>query len=391
MKRLNLAPIRRRRARLIRILTFLVTLALILGAVYLVAHYDKLNFDGIRRWITYRSLERNDDGQAQSFTCAGGDTNRLTSVAGDLLACSGNTLRLYSGSGSIYIDESVTLANPAVDSAGSHALAYDVGGQLLYAVSDRSLAFRLEVEEDHPILSASVNEWGWIAVTAQRSGYVGSVAVYNPSWTEVMRSGLKTFIMDAVVSPDCKHVAILTAGLSGGNFESAVAVNPTEGGREDGVPEASCLVGNNVILDLRWTNSGIWCLGENGASLVSPEGVLLASCGYGGRYLKAFSLEGDGFAVMLLGKYRAGTSAVLTVMDSEGELITLPVEEQVLSLSAAGRYIAVLTADRLDIYTQDLTLYDTLEGTQSARSVVLRADGTAMLISGTEARLYIPD
>ena len=65
-------------------------------------------------------------------------------------------------------------------------------------------------------------------------------------------------------------------------------------------------------------------------------------------------------------------------------------EEQVLSLSAAGRYIAVLTADRLDIYTQDLTLYNTLEGTQSARAVLMRSDGSAMLIDSETARLYVP-
>jgi hypothetical protein len=45
----------------------------------------------------------------------------------------------------------------------------------------------------------------------------------------------------------------------------------------------------------------------------------------------------------------------------------------------------------LDIYTKDLTLYDSLEGTQGARTVVLRSDGSAMLIGSETARLYLPD
>ena len=94
---------------------------------------------------------------------------------------------------------------------------------------------------------------------------------------------------------------------------------------------------------------------------------------------------------MLLGKYRAGTQAQLVVTDSAGEATaTLDVGAQVLSLSAAGRYIAVLTADRLDIYTSELRLYDSLSGTQGAQKVLMRADGTAMLIGSKTARLYIP-
>lgn len=98
-----------------------------------------------------------------------------------------------------------------------------------------------------------------------------------------------------------------------------------------------------------------------------------------------------GFAVALLGKYRAGSQAELMVVDSEGVLTgSLEWNEQVLSVDASGRYFAVLTADRLDIYTQDMTLYSSLEGTQNARKVLLREDGSAILIASETARLYVP-
>ena len=150
-------------------------------------------------------------------------------------------------------------------------------------------------------------------------------------------------------------------------------------------------MGNNAILDLRWTSIGIWALGESGLYIVSGDGALSGSYDYGGRYLKAFSLDGDGTASLLLGKYRAGSTAELLTINASGELAgALPVEEQVLSLSAAGRYVGVLTADRLDIYSQDLELYNTLNGTQNAQKVLQRSDGSAMLIDSTTARLYVP-
>ena len=176
-----------------------------------------------------------------------------------------------------------------------------------------------------------------------------------------------------------------------GNFESRVDLYRLDRTEEETEPDWTCPVGNNAILDLRWTSSGIWALGESGLYIVSGDGALSGSYDYGGRYLKAFSLDGDGTASLLLGKYRAGSTAELLTINASGELAAaLPVEEQVLSLSAAGRYVGVLTADRLDIYSQDLELYNTLNGTQNAQKVLQRSDGSAMLIDSTTARLYVP-
>ena len=102
-------------------------------------------------------------------------------------------------------------------------------------------------------------------------------------------------------------------------------------------------------------------------------------------------LTGFLFAAALLGKYRAGRQATLPVVDDTGAVTgALALDQQVLSLSAAGRYVAVLTGDRLDIYTSDLSPYATLDGTQGARKVLLMEDGSAILISEDSASFYVP-
>ena len=127
-------------------------------------------------------------------------------------------------------------------------------------------------------------------------------------------------------------------------------------------------------------------------SAVSAEGQLLGSYDYSGRYLKEFSLEGDGYATLLLGRYQTGSQADLVTVGPDGAVLSSrAVEEQVLSLSAAGRYVALLTADRLEIYTSGDEPYSTLEGTSGAQKVLMRSDGTAMLVSSREAWLYIPE
>ena len=96
-------PPKKRPSRLLRLLAFLVTLALMAGAVALVANRDKLNLDGVRRWFNYRSLERSDSGQAESFSYDGGSASSFATLDDGLLVCSTASIRLYSGSGTLYV------------------------------------------------------------------------------------------------------------------------------------------------------------------------------------------------------------------------------------------------------------------------------------------------
>jgi hypothetical protein len=52
--------------------------------------------------------------------------------------------------------------------------------------------------------------------------------------------------------------------------------------------------------------------------------------------------------------------------------------------------LAVLYANRLVVYTPDLQVYATLNGTDYARSVLMRADGSAILLGSETAKLFLP-
>lgn len=94
---------------------------------------------------------------------------------------------------------------------------------------------------------------------------------------------------------------------------------------------------------------------------------------------------------MLLNRYRSGSVGRLVTVDRDGEeLASLDVREEVLSVSASGRYLAVLYADRLAVYNQDLQLYATLRGTGNVREALMRPDGTVLLVSAGSASLFLP-
>ena len=377
---------------LVRLLAFLVTAALVVGAVFLVANYDKLNFDALKRWFAYRDLERSESGESASFTFEGGSGSAFGLLGGDLLVCSGTEIRLYSDSGQVYVDRTVSMEAPVVSTAGNAALVYDVGGTALFVYRDREEVFSLALQEGQQLLSAALNQQGRLVVVSRESGHRALVTVYDGEFSPQLRLNLSTrFVMDAALSPSGDAVALASMGLDGDAFETRIEHYKLDRTEEETDPDWTCSLGNDVTLALQWDGSGIWSLGETGLTILSPSGEAAGSVSYGGLYLKDFSLEGDGTAALLLGRYRAGTSSQLWVVSPDGTTrASLPVEEQVLSLSAAWRYVGLLTADRLDVYDQDLETYSTLEGTQGARKVLQQSNGSAMLIAGAAAWLYLP-
>lgn len=374
-----------------RLLAFVLTLALMVGAVALVVYRDSISFDALRRWFSYRAITKNSSGQPESFRYDGASDASFAAVGDNLLVCSDAGLKLYSGSGDLYVQTQTVLDSPITQSSGTYALAYGAGGRDLFVYKDNAQVFTLE-DGAGDILSARINPSGYLAVTTRASGYKGSATVYGDNASPLLQLNLSSrFMTDALVSRDNKTLAAITMGQTNGGFESTLGLYALARTPEDTEPDAVCSLGRNVILDVSESADLYWALGDTALTLVGKEGTLVSAYDYAGRYLKEFSLGGEGFSALLLGKYRAGTMADLVVVDSTGaELASQSIGEQILSLSAAGRYLAVLTAGRLDIYTSDLTLYRTLEGVQGARKVLMRQDGTAMLVGGNTAQLYIP-
>lgn len=373
---------------LVRLIATLVVLAVGVSLVVLVAFRDQLNLDSVKRWFHYRSLTRSDSGQAESFHYDGDLNCIFAALDGDLLVCSQNAISLYSGSGTRYINQQISMEHPVVTSNGSLAVVYDAGGGSLYILGQRSLVWSAEDLES--ILSARLNKNGQLTVVTQAGGYRGKVTVYNASYEPVMSVNLTSaFVMDAALSDDGHTLATLTAGQRDGVFATGLelyAMNYASGSYQSDV---SASLGGGVALELRHTAGAVWVLSDRGLTISDHDGNTV-SADWADKYLRRYSLSGDGFAAALLGRYRAGSQTELWVVDQDGARRSLALNEQVMSISAAGRYVAVLTGDRLDIYTQELELYSSLRGTKGARTVLLMPDGSAILISADSAGFYVP-
>lgn len=376
--------------RFVRLLALLATAALLLGAMILVIYRDTINVNTFKRWLDYRHMDTGATGESAPFSHAGGDKLSVAYLDSGVVTASAAGAHYYGLDGEQLAEEVRSLENPVLTASRTTAVVYDAGNQALFSFRDGEENFSLTLEGEADLLSARPNDGGWLAVTAQQSGYKGAVTVYNRRGEPVIQISLSsTFAVDAAVSPDGRTVAVVTIGQENGSFFSRLLlyqVDQTE-------PFAQLDLGGMTVLDMDFDPDVVWLVGEDRLLTVSltPEGQTVQTCFFSPSYLKGCSLGGDGFAFLLMGRYRSGSADQALRVDSSAQVVqSIPLTGQVLDYSAAGEYCALLTGSQLSVYNGSLEFVAGVENSRAARKAALAGNGSVLLANDQQAWLYIP-
>lgn len=364
---------------LLRLLALLTTAALLLGAMILVIYRDTINMNTFKHWLDYQRMDTGATGESAPFSHAGGDKLSIAYLNSGVVTASAAGAHYYGLDGQQLAEEVRSLENPVLTASRSTAVVYDAGNQSLFAFRDGEKNFSLSLEGGADLLSARPNDGGWLAVTAQQSGYKGAVTVYDRRGEPVIQISLSsTFAVDAAISPDGRTVAVVTIGQENGAFFSRLllySVDKTE-------PFAQLDLGGMTVLDMDFDLGVVWLVGEDRLLTVSltPEGETVQTCFFSPSYLKGCSLGGDGFAFLLMGRYRSGSADQALLVDSSAQVVqSIALTGQVLDYAAAGEYCALLTGSQLSVYNTSLEFVAGVENSRAARRVDLNTNGSALL------------
>ena len=377
LRRSQAAP-RRSGGGLKRALMVILALVVVLAVVVAAAWKDLSSLDSVRRLFSYNKVTQDEQGKVEMYSFSNDRSNTFALLGDHLIVASTTGVSIYSSSGSVVDSMSVKLTNPAIAVGGQTAAVYDIGGQTLFIYGECS----------GNILSVSVNSSDYLALNAEKSGYKSAVTVYDASGEKTFAfNSSEHYVIDAVVMRDCKRMAAVTLGESDGTFADTVSIYSLGSDKADSV---NTLTGS-LLLSLDSVAGTLSCLTDESLTLFSSDGTLSGSYRYEYPYLRGSSMGGDNYAALLLSRYRSGSTMKLVTVSSDGtEMASLDSSQEVLSMSAAGKYIAVLYSDSLVLYTPQLQEYARLDATEYARSVIMREDGTAVLIGSSSAWLYIP-
>ena len=102
-------------------------------------------------------------------------------------------------------------------------------------------------------------------------------------------------------------------------------------------------VTDGLVLRIGQLGEYLTTVADNKLTMAATDGVVNGEYSYGASFLREYDFSSDNYAVLLLNRYQSGNVGRLVTVGPDGtELASLEVNDEVRSLSAAGRYIAVL-------------------------------------------------
>ena len=368
--------------RTLRVL--LAVVALVLAAVAAFVLLDRTAFDGLRRSIAYMQAEKDESGCAKLYQYNGDGTSVYADLDGCLLVASGKEITLLDAKGNAVYHTALQAGQVAVTAEDGFAVVYEIGGKSLHLLDSKGLVKEMTIEGE--IFSVEMGAGGKFAVTLKKTGYKTAVSVYNGKGEPLYEfSSAQKYLMTAAVSENGKYMAAAAMGQESGTFVSSLQIYKLTSDTQ----QADASVDGGVY-ELGAVDGRFCAVTDKALCFVKNDGAV-TEYSYQGATLSRCSLGGGKFAAVLLENYSSGGLTHLATVNTAGEEIaSLAVESEVLDLSAAGRYLTVLYSNRLVIYDQKLQPCAVLEGVSSARRMLMRADGSAVLVGTNAASLYLP-
>lgn len=311
-----------------------------------------------------------------------GMENAVFARAGKGIAAANEVVtRLYSETGKTLCSTAQSYPAPLLIASDGHAAVWAEAGTELTLLHGDGSSHKLTFPEG--IISAALNDDGWIAVLAGESGHRGSVNVFRPDGSNAYRVYLgSSYPIAVAILPGSDRLAILA--LTGTGTRVLFYDVSSESVAAEWESAGCCGFALHCLSDGR-----LLLLTEDAAYFLGSDGRELGKFSYADRVLKACLTEGA-CPMLLLGSYGGGSTAQLCRLNSDGTLRdSMTVAGDVLQLSASGDYLAIRCSDRLEIYDREQLLASMTEAAGICAAFV-REDGSAILLSGSGAGVFAP-
>ena len=366
-----MAEKRTKKRSVFRLFLILILLAVALFAVFLAVVSQREG--GIRTF--WRELRG--EKTATEFFFENASHGDAVGMDYSLAVAADSGLYVFDPTGEIALTRLYAWQNQALTAAGQYGAVYDVGGDtVIFFKEDKLLT---ELSSPYPIVSVSVNDLGYVAVCAEAEGYKGSVTVYNSLGTAIYRwSAGNARVLSAKVSGR-DQLLVLTIG-SGGSRLVLLRLDSEELQAEYTFP--------GLMIDMTFTESGITAVTTT--SLIGLSGQLEErwTKDFAGRFLERYALSG-GLAVIALTDYQVGGGRTVESWSaSGGSRGVIALLDAPMDMDIRDGHVAVLTADRVTVYSDALEETAKYDCGFGAEHVSLRPDGSVICAGTFSAYVY---
>ena len=311
----------------------------------------------------------------------GYEGSQFASMGNGFAALSEISVRLFDADGSTISTLARSYPAGMLACSKNAAVVWSEGGTALSILHSDGRSRDLTFAEG--VTAADVNDNGYAVVLAGEKGYKGYVDVIRPDGTEAYRVfAASAYPLDVDISPDSKHIAILSLTADGSRLSvyEMTSETPVFEWEDAG-----------LYFDLEYLPGGrIFLISAEKAVFLNSSGSVVGEYSFGGDYLQDYSIGTSGVA-LALGQYQSGAAIrIVTLNNDAAEIASRKAEDEVNALSAAGNQIAVLGRDDIRLFDWSLNERLSLSSAAGVQAVMMRADGSAILISGGGAAIIEP-
>ena len=167
-----------------RIAAFVLLAVLVAGGVAAYVFRDQLNLDALQRYVRY--LNVSDDSKSGRFLYDESNSNQYAGLSGGLAVAAATGLSLYDKDGTETASIQAAMSVPVLKTGNTVALAYDAGGIVLEAASQKKGSV-LHVASQRAILDADIAADDSICYLSSEPGYKSVLYVYNSQQSLIYR------------------------------------------------------------------------------------------------------------------------------------------------------------------------------------------------------------
>jgi len=324
-------------------------------------------------------------GVAGDFSFEPHTSNVYAAFKGGLVVVSAADATVYGPDGRQIRREHFAADSPAISAGENAVAAYDIGGASLIVFDEDELLF--SYRSDRQLIDASVNERSWVAVCETSGEYKGVVTVFDESGRSLYKwYSAQGYVLAASISPNGKYLAVVTLQQKQEVFRSVVSVFALSS--ED--VRAEYQLEDDVIIDIGFIkNDLIACVSESSLVYLDAEAREKAVYDYDGFSLHNYIIGPD-YTVLSLSRTNSGLNGRIVTVDLSGrEMGSADVSGTVQCISSGGGRIAALIENSTVLYTSSMKEDGELSSS-GAKKVLLTDDGSVLILTNTDAKLYLP-
>ena len=324
----------------------LLCLALLL-VFGIILNFDNLGIDNLKRTAVrlgsvFGADEDEIDGEITYTDDAG---MRIVRFKDGVAVVTSDKLRVFDSSGIEFFSSKTVMANPCVDVTDSRILVFDRDATALGVYT--SFVNLAQLKTEQPIINASMNDQGYIAVATQADGYKSMVTLYNANFDKTYEYYCADgYILNTDVYGSGKQFACSALVVNEGSSFCRVSVFDTS--LEE--PKAVTQIKAGFIFDIEYINkTKLLAIADTGWYLIDTQsGSIVTSREYSSASLLGYSLDGADGAFIFSSSSNVSQLKIYDFLaDTE---VSVDIEGKAKSIAANENKIAVLSGNSLLCY-----------------------------------------